>query len=122
MAKKKQRGFIDQLVGISKQKSSSVLIPSTFLAIAVLDAIPTPTDIGYFYTERWLQGKENEQNYWLYKTLNYYGWDVLWYTTLFGITYTTGRTVSDKVKVGVGVISLGAIASLLWKYTTQPHE
>lgn len=122
MAKKKQKGFIDQLVDISKRKSSSVLIPSTFLAIAVLDAIPTPTDIGYFYTERWLQGKENEQNYWIYKTLNYYGWDVLWYTTLFGVTYTTGRTVSDKVKVGVGVISLGAIAYLLWKYTTQPRE
>jgi hypothetical protein len=120
MAKKKQKGFIDQLIDISRKESSGVLIPSTFLAIAVLDAIPTPTDIGYFYAERWLQDKQTDPNYWLYKTLNYYGWDVLWYTSLFGITYFTGRTVSDKVKVGVGVISLGAITYLLWKYTTNP--
>jgi len=120
MAKKK--GFIDQLLDVSKHKSSGVLIPSTFLAIAVLDAIPTPTDIGYFYMERWLQDQQDNPNYWLYKTVNYYGWDVLWYVTLFGATYATGKTISDKLKVGVGVISLGAIAYLLWKYTTQPKE
>ena len=120
MAKKK--GFIDQLVDVSKSKSSGILIPSTFLAIAVLDAIPTPTDIGYFYTERWLQNQQDNPNYWLYKTVNYYGWDVLWYTTLFGVTYATGRTVSDKLKVGIGLVSLGAIAYMLWKYTSKPVE
>jgi len=121
MAKKKQKGFIDQLVSLSKQKSSSVIIPTTFLAIAALDAIPTPTDIGYFYTERWLQTQQDNPNYWLYKTANYYGWDIVWYITLFGVTYTTGKTVSDKLKVGIGVISLGAIAYLLWKYS-KPVE
>jgi hypothetical protein len=122
VAKKNQKGFLAQLSDVSKGKCGSLIVPSAFLALAVLDAIPMPTDIGYFYTERWLQGKENEPNYWLYKTLNYYGWDVVWYVTLFGVTYATGKTTIDKLTIGAGLVSIGAITYLLWSYTTKPKE
>jgi len=121
MARKKHDpGFIESLEKIGRRKESGALVPAAFLAIAALDAIPTPTDIGYFYTEQWLKQNPNVPNYWIYKTANYYGWDILWYLTLFGVTYALGKTISDKVKVGVGIVSAGAIAYLLWKYTTNP--
>lgn len=118
-ALKHQQGFFEQLAKIGKQKESGAIVPATFLAIAALDAIPTPTDIGYFYVEQWLHQNPNIDNYWVYKTMNYYGWDILWYTTLFGVTYLSGKTVSDKVKIGIGIVSMGAIIYMLWNYKTK---
>jgi hypothetical protein len=115
-------GFLEQISKLGKSKESGVIVPATFLAIAVLDVIPTPTDIGYFYTEKWLQQNQNNPNYWIYKTVNYYGWDVLWYVTLFGVTYLSGKTISDKMKAGVGVVSLGAITYMLWKFSTHSNN
>lgn len=122
MAKRKQKEFFKQLSDISSGKCGNIIVPSAFLALAILDAIPMPTDIGYFYTERWLQGKENNPHYWLYKTANYYGWDVIWYAILFGVTYTFGKTTVDKVTIGAGIVSIGALAYMLWSYTEKPKE
>ena len=119
MAQKKESGFFEKLEKIGSKKESGVLVPAAFLAIAVLDVIPTPTDIGYFYVEKYLDDHPETPNYWIYKTVNYYGWDVLWYLTLFGVTYAGGKNVSDKVKAGVGVVSLGAITYLLWKFSQK---
>jgi len=118
---RKQQGFFEQLAKIGKQKESGVIVPATFLAIAALDAIPTPMDIGYFYTEQWLKQNPNINNYWVYKTANYYGWDILWYTMLFGATYLSGKTVSDKVKIGIGIVSAGAIIYMMWNFGTKSH-
>ena len=101
-----------------KQESSKAIIPAAFLAFAFLDVIPTPTDIGYFYVEKYLKDHPDIPNYWVYQALNYYGWDVLWYLSLFGITYFAGKTVWNKVGLGVGVVSAGALAWLLWRLST----
>ena len=116
--------ILEKLRNLGEHKETEVLIPTTFLAIALLDAIPTPTDIGYFYTDKYLDDHK-DKNYWGLKAINYYGWDIMWYLALFGLTYKVGKTALDKIKVGAAVISTGAIISLLWRFAqknTQPVE
>jgi len=118
-----QPDLLESLKRLGERKEAKVLVPTTFLAIAVLDAIPTPADVGYFYTEKYLEDhKDAIKHYWGAKALNYYGWDILWYLTLFGLTYKVGQTALDKIKVGAAVISTGAIISLLWRFTQKQQQ
>lgn len=102
------------------REEGSALLPAAFLAFGLLDAVPIPTDIGYFYTEKWLQEHKDElssREFWLAQYLNYYGWDVAWYLSLFAVTYYGGRTVSKRMQLGVGMITTGALVTVLWRFS-----
>lgn len=118
-----QPDLLEELKKIGQKEEAKVIIPAAFLAFAALDAVPIPTDIGYFYAEKYLEDhKAAFKHYWGLKALNYYGWDVLWYLTLFGLTYKLGKTALDKVKIGAGIIGTGAIIALLWKFTEKHQQ
>ena len=124
-----QPGILSDLKTIAASRQGASLIPAALLGVAVLDAIPTPTDIGYFWGEAALKRREDELSpraYWMLQALNYYGWDVAWYLSLFGLTATAGPTFADRVGVGGGVIAAGAIASMLYRYaqdgTPRPYR
>jgi len=102
-----------------KSEHGASLVPAAFLAFAVLDAIPTPTDVGYFYSEKWLDERKAQMSpgkFWTLKYVNYYGWDVLWYLSLFAVTYWGGKNVQQKLKLGAWVMGTGAVATVLWKF------
>lgn len=114
------RSWTKDLHALAARPEGATLVPAAFLGLAVLDAIPTPTDIGFFWGENWLRtrGKTlSPTGYWAAQAANYYGWDILWYTTLFAATSLGGETFTDRAKVGAGVIGTGALAALLWRYT-----
>ena len=115
-----ERSLTTDVETLTALPEAASLVPAAFLGIAVLDAIPTPTDIGFFWGENWLRtrGKTlSPTGYWAAQAANYYGWDILWYTTLFAATSLGGETFTDRAKVGAGVIGTGALAALLWRYT-----
>jgi hypothetical protein len=107
-----------------KLLKQEAFVPATFLTVAALDVIPTPADIGYFKTEEWLLRNKDRlaDKYYLYKALNYYGWDVAWYVSLFSATYFLGKDVPSRLKIGLGAISGGAIAYLLWKQSQKDEK
>ena len=118
----KRPGVFDDLRELAASRQGASLVPAALLGVAVLDAIPTPTDIGYFWGEAALKRNSDRlspRSYWALQALNYYGWDVAWYLTLFGVTSAAGQTFAERVRVGGGVIAAGAIASMLYRYT---HE
>lgn len=116
------RADVSTLLSTEQARS---LVPAAFLGIAALDAVPTPTDIGFFWGEAKLREREGSLSpraYWLFQAANYYGWDILWYSTLFAVTATTGRTLGEKARVGGGLLAAGAIASMLYRYgSPEPH-
>jgi len=120
-----ERSLLSDVRALGETKEGASLVPAAFLGMAVLDAVPTPTDAGFFWGENWL--KQNGEtlsptSYWVAQTANYYGWDVLWYTTLFAATTLGGDTFAERAKVGAGVAGTGALAALLWKYTRPPDH
>lgn len=99
---------------VFKQERAANLIPAAFLAFGLLDAVPIPTDAGFFAVQNWLvKNKEQLSNreFWFYQYLNYYGWDVAWYMSLFAATYFGGKTVGQKATIGIALISIGAIVA-----------
>lgn len=113
-----RRNLFRDVRHVLQHEASSSLVPATFLAMAVLDAIPVPTDVGYFYVQRWLDEHRNEMSTRKRKVLtyvNYYGWDVTWYGGLGLLTYFLGHSVKEKLVLGAGVLSTGVLATLWWK-------
>jgi hypothetical protein len=118
-----EKGFFQQIKDAFSTPEGKALVPATFLAFGLLDAVPIPTDIGFFYTEKWLQDNRDKlspRKFWLLQYFNYYGWDVAWYLSLFLITYYGGEDVEDKLKIGAALISSGAIVTMLWNFSQQP--
>lgn len=116
--------FHDVHRAIVKEDNSS-LVPAAFIAIGLMDAIPIPTDIGYFYVQRWLEKNRNslsKKQRWLVQYFNYYGWDFTFYTSVGLITYYSGKNVREKLIIGGGLVTVGALATLLWKLTSGPKE
>lgn len=116
-------GLVDDVKFIFRQEQAANLIPAAFLVFGLLDAVPIPTDAAYFAVEKWLDAHRDEMSnhkFWLLKYANYYGWDVLWYLTLFGITYSTGSTVGQKATIGLGLVSAGAIIAEVFSFAK--HE
>jgi hypothetical protein len=100
------------------QEGNASLIPAGFIAVGILDLIPIPTDIGYFYVQHWLEQNQDKLTVGqrrLVKWANYYGWDFTWYTSVGLFTYYAGKNVREKLILGVGAITAGALATLLWK-------
>lgn len=111
--------LIRDMKELMRQEQGATLVPAAFLLFGLLDAVPIPTDMGYFYVQKWLDEHRDEltdRNFWFYQYLNYYGWDVAWYLALFAATYFGGKTIGQKAGIGLGVISLGAIGVELWKF------
>lgn len=116
--------FHDVRRAILKEGNSS-LVPAAFIAIGLMDAIPIPTDIGYFYVQRWLEKNRHRlssKQRWAVQYFNYYGWDFTFYTSVGFITYYGGKNVREKLILGGGIITAGALATLLWKITSGSSQ
>ena len=115
-----ERSLTTDVQKLTALPEAASLVPAAFLGLAVLDAIPTPTDIGFFWGEEKLRENENTLSpraYWAAQVANYYGWDVLWYSSLFAATTLGGTTFRQRAQVGASVVGLGALATLLWRYS-----
>ena len=90
------------------------------IGLLLSDVIPTPADGVYF----WLMKKERDKydkkeitakQYWTRKAMAYYGLNPIWWGIVLGVLYYTKGDYTNKLKVGVGLISAGAVAGVLYK-------
>jgi hypothetical protein len=105
---------------VSAELSKSDMVPTVFLAAAVLDAVPTPTDIGHFAVQKWLSDHKSDLSggtYWAIDAANYYVWDIAWYLGLYAATKYGGTTFRERVEIGAGLMGTGVVANLLWQYS-----
>lgn len=116
---------IEGVKEILRLEQGATAVPAAFLLFGVLDAVPIPTDVGYFYTQKWLDAHRDslsDHKFWFYQYLNYYGWDVAWYMALFMVTYFTGKTVGQKLLTALTVVSIGSIGVEIWKFGSDAKE
>jgi hypothetical protein len=90
------------------------------IGLLLSDVIPTPADGVYF----WLMKKERDKydkkeitakQYWTREAMAYYGLNPIWWGIVLGVLYYTKGDYTNKLKVGVGLISAGAVAGVLYK-------
>lgn len=90
------------------------------IGLLLSDVIPTPADGVYF----WLMKKERDKydkkeitakQYWTREAMAYYGLNPIWWGIVLGALYYTKGDYTNKLKVGLGLISAGAVAGVLYK-------
>jgi hypothetical protein len=90
------------------------------IGLLVSDIIPTPADSWYFYVQqknkRKLENNEiTSKEYWQREAFWYYTANPIWWSLVLATLYFTKGSLSNKVKVGLGVVALGGIVGVLNK-------
>jgi hypothetical protein len=88
------------------------------LGLLMSDVIPTPADSLYFTLmqkqKRKLENKEiTPKQYWTNEAILYYGLNPLWWALVLGAVYVTKGDYTNKLKVGLGIISGGVVIGVL---------
>lgn len=112
-------GLVADVRDVFKHERAASLVPAGFLLVALADALPVPTDAGYFYVQKWLEDHKAElsdREFWAFETLNYFGWDFAWYMSGFAATYVFGKTLTQKGLIALAIISGGVITAELLRF------
>jgi len=90
------------------------------LGLILSDLVPTPADSLYFSLmqkeKRKLENNEiTPKQYWTREALYYYGLNPIWWTLVLGSMYFMKGDYMNKAKVGLAIISAGAVFGVLNK-------
>ena len=102
------------------QGHGNAILYAGALGLLLSDLIPTPADALYFNLmqkqNKKLENKEiTPKQYWKKEAFLYYALNPLWWSVVLGSLYITKGDYSNKIKVGIAVISAGAVISVLNK-------
>jgi hypothetical protein len=90
------------------------------IGLLLSDVIPTPADGVYFWLMKKQRDKFNKKEitakqFWSREAMAYYGLNPIWWGLVLGALYYTKGDYTNKLKVGIGLISAGAVAGVLYK-------
>jgi len=86
---------------------------------AVATLAPSPTDVIYFYVERWLDDHRNQispTRYWGLKAANYYFTDSAWHFLLLAWILASKKPVDEKAEIYFSLVGAGAVVAVLFDF------
>ena len=94
------------------------------VGLILSDIVPTPADALYFYSEKrlrdkWKAGEITPKQYWERTAMAYYLYNPIWWTLVLGALYYTKGDIKQKVKIGVGIVGIGAVIGVIYRNYTQ---
>jgi hypothetical protein len=110
----------DTIQSAIKSGHGNAVIYAGAIGLLLSDVIPTPADAVYFYSvNKWKKQLENKEitpkQYWIRDAVAYYTYNPIWWAIVLSSLYYTKGNYSDKIKVGVAVISAGAVLAVINK-------
>ena len=105
----------------------NALLYAGALGLLLSDVIPTPADALYFRFQQKnkarLEAKEiTPKQYWVRDAFYYYGLNPLWWSLVLGTLYFTKGDFNQKAKIGVALISGGAVLGIISKNIRKDEE
>lgn len=112
--------MISEISSAVKSDHGKAVLYAGALGLLLSDIIPTPADAIYFELQRklrdkWKAGDISPQKYWTLSTAAYYGLNPLWWSLVLGIVVYTKGSVTQKAKIGIGIVGAGAVAAVIYK-------
>lgn len=112
--------FTGKLSDATKGKHGHAVILAAMVGLIVSDIIPTPADALYFHTEKklrdkWAKGQITPQKYWQQSAAAYYVYNPVWWGLVLGATFLVKGDYEKKLKVGLGLIGVGAVVGVIYK-------
>ena len=119
--------YKSEISGLIKSNHGTGALYIGLSAMVLADALPSPMDALFFYTERinknkFANGEITPSQYWRRKTLAYYGFDTLWWLFLLGLAVAVKGTTKDKLTVVAGVLGAGAVIGVVHKNIIKDEE
>ncbi len=116
--------MINEISSAVKSDHGKAVLYAGALGLLFSDIIPTPADAIYFEVEKklrdkWKAGQITPQRYWAYTTAAYYGLNPLWWALVLGVVVYSKGSVTQKAKIGIGIIGAGAVAAVIYKNINQ---
>lgn len=116
--------MIKEISSAVKSDHGKAVLYAGAIGLLLSDIIPTPADAVYFelqqkLRDKWRAGQITPQKYWTYSTLAYYGLNPLWWALVLGIVVYTQGSVTQKAKIGIGIVGAGAVAAVIYKNINQ---
>lgn len=101
-----------------KSGNGNAIVYAGAIGLLLSDIIPTPADGVYFYLQQKNKAKLERKEitpaqYWRRDAAAYYGLNPLWWGLVLGALLYTKGDYTDKLKVGIGIISAGAVIGVL---------
>ena len=89
------------------------------LGLLISDILPTPADGIYFYAmqknkAKLESGEITPKQFWSRETGLYYGLNPIWWSIVLGPMYLTKGDYTDKMKVGIGIMSAGVVVGVIY--------
>lgn len=105
---------------VKEQGAGEAVLYAGLLGLLISDIVPTPADALYFrLMEKNKQKLDNQKitprQYWTRDAILYYGLNPLWWSLVLGAVVLTKGSLSDKLKIGIGLIGAGAVVGVLNK-------
>jgi uncharacterized membrane protein YkvI len=90
------------------------------LGLFLSDLIPTPADAVYFSFQRnnkqkLEEGKITPKQFWIRDAVGYYGFNPIWWASVFGASALLGKNFNQKRNIFIGLIAGGIVLSVLNK-------
>jgi len=112
--------MIDSINSAIKAGQGNAIIYAGAIGLLLSDIIPTPADAIHFsymqkQNKKMKDGEITPKEYWRNESLSYYLLNPIWWSLVLGTLYFTKGDYTNKLKIGVGIISAGAVIGVLNK-------
>lgn len=110
-----------------KNGHGNAIIYAVAIGLLAADAIPAPGDAVFFNLEKrlrdqWKSGKLTPSQYWWRQAGIYYIPNIIWWSAVLGAVVLTGKDFNQKWKIGLGLISGGAVIAIIHKNIQKDKE
>ena len=112
--------MVNEITKAVKAGNGTAVVYAAMAGLFLSDIIPTPADAVYFWAERRLKQKLNNneitpKQYWVRDAVGYYLYNPLWWLLVIGVVVSVKGDYTKKIKIGIGLIGAGAVVAILYK-------
>lgn len=116
------------MTDISKfsNQTKIAMLYSAVAGLILSDIIPTPSDALFISFQRklrdkWAKGEIDSRTYWRKEVGNYYLLNSSWWL-LVGIAIYFTPKLENKIKLGVGMMGLGAVVAVIYRSIVKDEQ
>ncbi len=118
------QGIFKQILEATEGRHASGVLYAGAVGILLSNIIPTPAEGLFYHTEKKLRNKwDNDyiiaEKYWQKTASAYYLYKPVWWGIVISAMYFTKGDVKNKAKIGLIMVTAGAVVGIIYKNYTK---
>ena len=118
------QGIFKEILEATEGRHASGVLYAGAVGILLSNIIPTPAEALFYHTEKKLRNKwDNDEitaeKYWQKTASAYYLYKPVWWGIVISAMYFTKGDVKNKAKIGLIMVTAGAVVGIIYKNYTK---